>query len=98
VTEPGRNDKCPCGSGKKYKLCCGATPQPQPAEQQVEVAIEKKIVFTSRITEVMKQPDGKVVFSHVVVDGGQAVEYAFVGSPQDAAEALKALSGGLVVP
>ena len=21
-TEPGRNDKCPCGSGKKYKVCC----------------------------------------------------------------------------
>lgn len=20
---PGRNDKCPCGSGKKYKNCCG---------------------------------------------------------------------------
>jgi hypothetical protein len=20
----GRNDPCPCGSGKKYKLCCGA--------------------------------------------------------------------------
>lgn len=20
--EPGRNDKCPCGSGKKYKNCC----------------------------------------------------------------------------
>ena len=20
---PGRNDKCPCGSGKKYKKCCG---------------------------------------------------------------------------
>ncbi len=20
----GRNDKCPCGSGKKYKKCCGA--------------------------------------------------------------------------
>ena len=19
---PGRNDKCPCGSGKKYKQCC----------------------------------------------------------------------------
>ena len=19
----GRNDPCPCGSGKKYKLCCG---------------------------------------------------------------------------
>jgi preprotein translocase subunit SecA len=20
----GRNDLCPCGSGKKYKKCCGA--------------------------------------------------------------------------
>lgn len=23
---PGRNDPCPCGSGKKYKKCCGANP------------------------------------------------------------------------
>ncbi|MNM27760.1 hypothetical protein D3C81_382580 [compost metagenome] len=22
----GRNDDCPCGSGKKYKKCCGAEP------------------------------------------------------------------------
>lgn len=22
---PGRNDDCPCGSGRKYKKCCGAT-------------------------------------------------------------------------
>jgi uncharacterized protein YchJ len=21
----GRNDPCPCGSGKKYKKCCGAS-------------------------------------------------------------------------
>lgn len=21
--QPGRNDQCPCGSGKKYKNCCG---------------------------------------------------------------------------
>ncbi len=20
---PGRNDPCPCGSGRKYKKCCG---------------------------------------------------------------------------
>ena len=20
--KPGRNEKCPCGSGKKYKKCC----------------------------------------------------------------------------
>ena len=22
-TKVGRNDPCPCGSGKKYKQCCG---------------------------------------------------------------------------
>ena len=22
--KPGRNDPCPCGSGRKYKRCCGA--------------------------------------------------------------------------
>ena len=22
--KPGRNELCPCGSGKKYKKCCGA--------------------------------------------------------------------------
>ncbi len=22
MTKPGRNDPCPCGSGKKYKKCC----------------------------------------------------------------------------
>ena len=22
----GRNDPCPCGSGKKYKKCCGKAP------------------------------------------------------------------------
>jgi SWIM/SEC-C metal-binding protein len=25
---PGRNDPCPCGSGIKYKRCCGARPKP----------------------------------------------------------------------
>jgi uncharacterized protein len=24
ASEPGRNDPCPCGSGKKYKKCCGS--------------------------------------------------------------------------
>ena len=23
VPKVGRNDDCPCGSGKKYKKCCG---------------------------------------------------------------------------
>ena len=28
-TKVGRNDPCPCGSGKKYKNCCGANPAAQ---------------------------------------------------------------------
>jgi uncharacterized protein len=24
VTKPGRSERCPCGSGKKWKKCCGA--------------------------------------------------------------------------
>ena len=27
----GRNDPCPCGSGKKYKHCCGKPQTPEPA-------------------------------------------------------------------
>ena len=23
IMKVGRNDPCPCGSGKKYKVCCG---------------------------------------------------------------------------
>lgn len=33
--KPGRNDPCPCGSGKKYKRCCYSSQQaPGGAEQQ----------------------------------------------------------------
>ena len=29
-TSPARNAPCPCGSGKKYKRCCGANPVVEP--------------------------------------------------------------------
>ena len=29
---PGRNEPCPCGSGKKYKRCCGLEPAPSRQE------------------------------------------------------------------
>lgn len=32
-TRPGRNDPCPCGSGQKFKRCCGAA-APQTANAQ----------------------------------------------------------------
>lgn len=30
MTKPGRNDPCPCGSGKKYKRCCQDKPRHSP--------------------------------------------------------------------
>ena len=30
---PARNAPCPCGSGKKYKRCCGANPQVEAASK-----------------------------------------------------------------
>ena len=29
--QAGRNDPCPCGSGRKYKHCCGAVASDPPA-------------------------------------------------------------------
>ena len=31
----GRNAPCPCGSGKKYKVCCMHKPQPDEPEKKV---------------------------------------------------------------
>jgi hypothetical protein len=29
MTKAGRNDPCPCGSGKKFKKCCDVPKQPK---------------------------------------------------------------------
>ena len=34
----GRNDPCPCGSGRKFKRCHGDRPLPSKAELDVAVA------------------------------------------------------------
>ena len=50
MAKPGRNDPCPCGSGKKYKRCCllKAGPdkrvlldQPSPSERAVGFLAER---------------------------------------------------------
>jgi hypothetical protein len=42
MKKPGRNDPCPCGSGKKYKQCCLKTKQTQAASDRSE-AVPKAI-------------------------------------------------------
>ncbi|MFC2021620.1 SEC-C metal-binding domain-containing protein [Chloroflexota bacterium] len=36
----GRNDPCPCGSGKKYKKCCGAQLSTGMNKSQTENSIQ----------------------------------------------------------
>jgi len=36
--KPGRNDRCPCGSGKKYKNCCALERDSRPAVVPAEAA------------------------------------------------------------
>ena len=48
--KPGRNDPCPCGSGKKYKRCCGLLPAAgsAPARAVPEAEITALIGFINR--------------------------------------------------
>jgi hypothetical protein len=36
MAKPGRNDPCPCGSGKKYKKCCLAENEAAEREQHAK--------------------------------------------------------------
>src|SRR5579884_2177083 len=41
---PGRNDPCPCGSGKKYKRCCLSTVQAGgPRRRTVDIVAEVRV-------------------------------------------------------
>ncbi|NNK58360.1 MAG: hypothetical protein HKP44_13730 [Desulfofustis sp.] len=52
----GRNERCPCGSGKKYKHCCARNPQvekrPSTPEEQLKIslmkAVEKSVAAASQ--------------------------------------------------
>jgi tetratricopeptide (TPR) repeat protein len=50
---PGRNEPCPCGSGKKYKHCCGLEPAAagQASPGQSEIGALVALVNQSRLHE-----------------------------------------------
>ena len=39
TSRPGRNDRCPCGSGKKYKQCCLAKDAAADRAARAEAAV-----------------------------------------------------------
>ena len=36
VVKTGRNESCPCGSGRKYKRCCGDSADPAAPAQRLD--------------------------------------------------------------
>jgi hypothetical protein len=45
----GRNDPCPCGSGKKYKQCCGKPEAPTtPSGDSHEGAVERAVAWLAQ--------------------------------------------------
>ena len=47
MAKPGRNDRCPCGSGKKYKACCLTADEAAEREQlaKAQAALEHDMAF-----------------------------------------------------
>lgn len=53
MAKPGRNDPCPCGSGKKYKKCCLATDTA--AEQATRRATQAEAEQQARVEQQQAQ-------------------------------------------
>ena len=52
--KPGRNENCPCGSGRKYKRCCGREPAAQPSRATLrpqEIGALVALVGQERLSE-----------------------------------------------
>jgi tetratricopeptide (TPR) repeat protein len=52
--KPGRNDPCPCGSGNKYKRCCGSEAAARPRSEQLnpyEIGALVELVNQGRLAD-----------------------------------------------
>lgn len=57
----GRNDQCPCGSGRKYKKCCLAKDQANQMNQQPQ-----KVSITEEIATLQKAAESKLETMKVI--------------------------------
>ena len=67
----GRNDPCPCGSGKKYKKCCLASDEAAARAAQSAAVPERRPALASYVQE-HDQLDELTAASNAVVDMVQA--------------------------
>jgi len=85
---PGRNDPCPCGSGTKYKHCCGAVSAPAlPGMQQIGALVA--LVDQERLPEAEQ---GARALLGTYPDAGmlwKVLSVALVRQGKDALEELR---------
>ncbi|MBZ0070807.1 MAG: SEC-C domain-containing protein [Gammaproteobacteria bacterium] len=63
----GRNEPCPCGSGKKHKHCHGAISQAAPVRPTVEAVIEKSRLMLERVKAKEKQREQQQGFGRPII-------------------------------
>ena len=44
MTKPGRNEQCPCGSGRKFKKCCESKTESRQASRLLIIAVGAALV------------------------------------------------------
>jgi len=57
--KPGRNDQCPCGSGRKYKQCCLAKDEEAARQARAALAAEAAAQAETEAEPAAGQPAAK---------------------------------------
>jgi tetratricopeptide (TPR) repeat protein len=68
VAKIGRNDPCPCGSGKKYKKCCEPRDQALAAERARTSTLSARSAMASALQKWLHHEDDLDRASNSVVD------------------------------
>jgi tetratricopeptide (TPR) repeat protein len=72
--KPGRNDPCPCGSGRKYKHCCGVLPGSAAAGGAVQLQPAVQPPSAGQAAELPDDPAALRSRSAALLDRGQLAE------------------------
>ena len=71
MAKPGRNDRCPCGSGKKYKACCLTRDEAAEQERLAAQQAEREARAAAKRLELRKVRDAIATNFAASLDDGE---------------------------